>query len=180
MRTGRLLLMAIVVSGGLLDAAGIESVADPVSDAARVLFPEHRQHILAAFAAMPEEKYTFRPTPELMTFGELAVHIASANTYYCRRLGGAAPTFARPKATAPKKALVELLEQALDYCAPVIAATKDGSLGEPAAPIGSAPPSTRARELLELLSGMDHHYAQAAGYLRLNGILPPTASGKQD
>jgi len=42
-------------------------------------------------------------------------------------------------------------------------------------------PPTRAMVLLQLLSGMDHHYGQAAAYLRLNGVVPPTAvkSGSQ-
>jgi hypothetical protein len=63
----------------------------------------------------------------------------------------------------------------LDYCASLVEGAKDATLGdEVTLPTGKI--TTRAQVLLDLLSGMDHHYAQAAGYLRLNGVLPPTAS----
>src|SRR5262249_44708179 len=62
-------------------AAGAPVAANPVVDAARSVFPEHRKNIVASFTSMPAEKYSFKPTPQNMSFGELAIHIASANVY---------------------------------------------------------------------------------------------------
>lgn len=165
----------IVPVDGQHDTAGSAKPVNPMTDAARAAFPEHRKNLIGAFAAMPEDKYGFRPTPELMTFGELAVHIASADFFYCRRLGGPPPSIAFPKPTAAKAQLFQLLEDSLAYCAPVVAGLTDASLALPAqVQRGDAP--TRAAVVLDLLSGMDHHYGQAASYLRLNGLVPPTAT----
>src|SRR5262249_32730552 len=153
------------------------SAADnPVTDVARAKLPEHERDIMGAFKALPEEKYDFRPTPELMRFRDLALHITSANFFYCRALSGVPPGVAFPKPTAPKAELVAILQKSFDYCRPVIDSSKDAALGE-TIPLGpEKKPWTRALILIELLSGMDHHYGQAAGYLRLNGIVPPTAT----
>jgi uncharacterized damage-inducible protein DinB len=150
--------------------------SDPVTDAARSVFPIHRKNITASFSAMPEDKFGFRPTAELMTFAELAIHIGSAHVYYCRRLGGPDPAdIVRPKAGASKADLTMFLQSTLDYCAPLVESARDATLGD-AVTLPSGKITTRAQVLLDLISGMDHHYAQAAGYLRLNGVLPPTAS----
>lgn len=165
-------------AGGPHDHETAASPANPVVDAARAAFPEHRKNIVSAFRSMPEEKYAFKPTPQLMSFGEMATHIASANLYYCRRLGASAPVPSWLKPTAPKAQLVTLLDASFEYCAPVLAQLTDASLAAQAVPAPNAKgdPGTRAKALLDLIAGMDHHYGQAASYLRLNGILPPTAA----
>lgn len=152
--------------------------ANPVVAAARAVFPEHRKNIVAAFESMPADKYTSKPMPELMSFGEFALHIASANVYYCRRLGATAPVPAWLKPTAPKAELVKLLDATFDYCDPTLAQLTDASLGAKAAPLPNGKETgTRAQALLDLIAGLDHHYGQAAAYLRMNGIVPPTAVG---
>jgi uncharacterized damage-inducible protein DinB len=150
---------------------------NPFTDAARAVFPVHRQNIVAAFAALPEQKYGFRPTPELMSFAELAAHIASANNDYCGILAAARPQpVTLPKATPASKAdSIEALEASFEFCAPLVAAAADETLAETVTlPAGKT--ATRASVLLDLVSGLDHHYGQAAAYLRLNCVLPPTAN----
>lgn len=129
---------------------------NPMTDAMRAEYPTHEHNIVGAFERMPAEKYTFKPTPELMTFGELAIHIAGANIYYCRRVTGAAFEWPVPRVTptSSKEQLVGLVKSSFDFCRPLVTQATDASF-----------------------SGMDHHYGQAAGYLRLNGLVPPTAHG---
>jgi hypothetical protein len=55
-----------------------------------------------------------------------------------------------------------------------VAQATDASFGDKI-PANPTPPVTKASVLLLFFSGMDHHYGQAAGYLRLNGVVPPTA-----
>jgi uncharacterized damage-inducible protein DinB len=150
---------------------------NPVVDAARAVFPDHHKNIVAAFASLPAEKYASKPMPQLMSFGEFALHIASANVYYCRRLGATAAVPPWLKATAPKEQLVKLLDETFEYCASVLAQLTDASLGEKEVtpPNPQVAAGTRAKALLDLIAGMDHHYGQAAAYLRMNGIVPPTA-----
>lgn len=171
--------MIMLPDAGAHDHAGAPAAAaSPVVDAARAVFPDHHKNIVSAFKAMPAEKYTSKPVPELMSFGEFALHIASANLYYCRRLGATAQPPGWLKPTAPKEQLVKLLDDSFEYCAPVLAQLTDAVLGEKEVtpPNPKVPPGTRAKALMDLIAGMDHHYGQAAAYLRMNGIVPPTAT----
>lgn len=172
------MLVGIACGAAVLPAAAQAASSNPVTDAARALFPEHEKNIVAAFTSMPEAKYGFRPTPENMTFTELARHIAGANFFYCRVLSGVRPTVNFPKPTAPKDDLVRVLRESFDFCRPVIADLKDAQLADSVQETKTTTAS-RARVLLELLSGMDHHYGQAASYLRLNSVVPPTAIPQQ-
>lgn len=170
-----LFLLAIAFSAATIP---VLAQSNPVTDAARELFPEHEKNIVGAFVSMPEAKYAFKPTPELMPFSELARHIAGANFYHCRVLSGVRPTVNFPKPNAPKEELVRVLRESFDFCRPVIAGLKDSQLGE-SVPTVKDKTSTRALVLILFLSGMDHHYGQAASYLRLNSVLPPTAVNEE-
>lgn len=180
--------MAIVLMGLAIGPSHVEAAekpaiagalqlpasANPATDAARAMWPDHRRNLSETFRIMPEEKYGFRPTPTQMTFAELAMHITGANMYYCRVLAPDRPVPNLNRAPRTKSELVAVLEGSLEFCAPVVAEIRDATLAdELKVPSGTV---TRARILLELVSGMDHHYGQAAAYLRLNGLVPPTAS----
>jgi uncharacterized damage-inducible protein DinB len=170
------LVCAAVLAGSIFPELDRSSGQNPFTDAARAVFPTHQHDIVESFASMPQEKYGFKPTPALMSFAELATHIASANLYYCRMLAPSRPRpDALPKAaTATREDLVKALQASFDFCAPVVQEATDASLGETVT-VPSGKTTTRAAVLLDLVSGMDHHYGQAAAYLRLNGLLPPTA-----
>ena len=169
-----LLLLLSTAPAPLRGGAAVDD--DPVTDVVRAKVPEHEHDIVEAFRIMPDDKYGFRPTPELMTFSELAMHIAGANFYYCRTLAGPdAPRHSLAKTTAPKADLLKVLQESFTFCNGVVRESHDANLAESLALPGTPDTMTRARILIELVSGMDHHYGQAASYLRLNGLVPPTA-----
>jgi len=66
------------------------------------------------------------------------------------------------------------LKASFDFCADALSKMDDSKLGEMIAGMGPQPLS-RARFALGIASNWADHYAEAAMYLRLNGILPPTA-----
>ena len=53
----------------------------------------------------------------------------------------------------------------------------DASLGDElmAGPPGAQQPVTRARYLILLVTDLAEHYSQLAGYMRLLGLVPPSA-----
>ncbi len=125
---------------------------------------------LAVAAAMPDASYAFKATPEEMGFGEMAVHIASANDYYCSAAAGAKSPFVKP-ATFDKATAAKLLAQSFDFCVATVSALKTGDLNKMMGPAGK---QSSVRELL--LGGFTHaahHRAQLEVYLRLKGIKPP-------
>ncbi len=77
-----------------------------------------------------------------------------------------------PKATAH-------LKRSFEYCATALANLDDSKLGEQVPWFGGPnAKASRARDLIVLPMDWQDHYAQLSMYLRLNGILPPSARPK--
>ena len=129
---------------------------------------------------MPADKYGFKPTPQQMSFGEIIAHEASSNETLCASIAGGAqtPLESAAGATAPKDELVARLRKSFDYCGTVIAQMNDATLGD-SVPFFNGRKATRARAIVALVQDWADHYAQAAMYLRANGILPPSARPRQ-
>jgi hypothetical protein len=124
---------------------------------------------------MPADKYDYKPTPAQITFGHLIVHIINANNGLCSKYGGITlPTADKPSDTDPKDKLVPALKASFDVCTQALAKADDSNLGEPIKVFGDRPVS-RAAALVILTNEFTDHYSMQAMYLRLNGLLPPTA-----
>ena len=81
------------------------------------------------------------------------------------------------KETEPKEKLVDALKKSFDYCAAQLPKLQDSQLGEEVLLFGSRK-MTKGAAVLELSADWADHYSQMASYLRLNGLLPPTAKNK--
>jgi uncharacterized damage-inducible protein DinB len=151
----------------------------PVSGVVREILPRQQKNILAAVESMPAEKFGFRPTPEQMTFGHLVVHMVEANNYLCAKAGDVpAPKPEELKETDGKDKLASALQASFDYCSAALAKTEDAKLGDTIEAFGGRQ-APRAWALFALTNDWADHYGAAAMYLRLNGILPPTAQPKK-
>jgi hypothetical protein len=78
------------------------------------------------------------------------------------------------KETDAKDKLVSGLKASFDFCADALSKMDDSKLGE-TLEIFHGHQASRAWASLVLASSWADHYAEAAMYLRQNGILPPTA-----
>jgi hypothetical protein len=81
---------------------------------------------------------------------------------------------ARVAATAAKGAVVSHLKASFAFCSSALANLDDGQLAATVPFFGSQ--ITRAAAIIILSSDWSDHYAVTATYLRLNGLLPPTAN----
>lgn len=159
--------------------ASATPVANPVSSAVKQQLTRYNKNMVAAAEAMPAEKYNFKPTPEMNTFAHLTIHIAQGNNALCSQISATpAPTSGKLADDDPKDKLVAGLKASFDFCATALANVDDSKLGEPLMLFGRVP-SSRAGALIALSNGFADHYGAQAIYLRLNGILPPTAQPKK-
>lgn len=76
-----------------------------------------------------------------------------------------------------KDKLLAAVRSSFDFCSSSLANTDDSNLGDPIEFFGRQGP--RAMAAFILTGGWSDHYSAAAMYLRLNGILPPTAQPKK-
>jgi len=154
------------------------SPAGPFAAAMQSAWQRAARNMPAAADEMPADKYGFKPTPEQMSFGEIIAHETQSNRMLCGALaGGAAPSESHD-ATASKDELVSGLRASFEYCSAIVAGLTEASLGD-SVPFFGGRKATKARAALALAQDWADHYAQAAMYLRLNDMLPPSARRRQ-
>jgi hypothetical protein len=169
-----LLLLAAAASQATAQATPAQT-KNPVSSALRDVLPGRQKNTVAAVEAMPADKFNYKPSTDQMTFGHLVAHMVEANYAVCSGAAAVtAPKVEEVKETDAKDKLVAALKASFDFCADALSKMDDSKLGEMIAGMGPQPLS-RARFALGIASNWADHYAEAAMYLRLNGIVPPTA-----
>jgi len=149
-------------------------VVNPVSTTVKNQLGRFSKNMVAAAESMPAGKYGFKPTPEMNSFGHLVLHIVESNNLLCSKLSGAAPSQSKLADTDTKDKLVAGLKASFEFCTTALANVDDSKLGDSLVLFGNRPAS-RAAALIGLSNGWSDHYGAEAIYLRLNGILPPTA-----
>lgn len=161
------------------EMAKLGTVPNPVSAAVKAQLPRFAKNMVAAAEAMPAEKYGFKPSPEMNSFGHVVMHIAQSNNGLCSKISDTPAPDAKLADTDPKDKLVAGLKASFDYCASALEKVDDSKLGDQMMLFGNRPFS-RAAVLIILSDDWYDHYGAQAIYLRLNGILPPTAQPKKD
>jgi len=149
-------------------------VANPVSGFVKAGVARYQKNMVAAAEAMPAEKYSFKPSPEMNSFGHLVMHIAQSNNTFCAKISGQAAPDTKIAESDPKDKLVAMMKDSFAFCSTALANVDDSKLGEQLMLFGNRPIS-RGGALVALGGSWTDHYATEAIYLRLNGILPPTA-----
>jgi uncharacterized damage-inducible protein DinB len=171
MKLTRLTLTAAVLFAPAIAAAQ----GNPVADAFRSNAASEAKNLIAAAEAFPANKFTYKPTPAQMSFADIMVHLAQGNDYLCGNIAGTkAPTRAAVKATAPKAQLVARLKETFEFCDASLKSLDDSKLTEELEFFGG-PKHTRAWVMTLTTADWADHYSQVAIYMRLNGLLPPTA-----
>jgi hypothetical protein len=127
--------------------------------------------LVGAFEAVPAARYGYRPTPAQQTVGYIAQHLEDANYGLCERFGD----LKRPAATAkdaladsvkarwPKDTLVARLRASMRFC--------DAALDR----VRRVDAPALANSLLAVETDLAEHYSQVATYMRLLGLVPPSA-----
>jgi len=126
--------------------------------------------LVAAFDSIPAARYDYRPTAAQQSIGYIAQHLEAANYGLCEQIGNLKHSRAPKdsladtvKARWPKDTLVARLALSLSYCDSVMVRIKT---------LDSAPV---AGNLLALETDLAEHYSQISNYMRLLGLVPPSA-----
>jgi cell wall-associated NlpC family hydrolase len=160
-------------------AASAAPTKDPVAASLRVLLQRSQNNTVGAIEAMPADKFTYKPTADQMTFAHLAVHIIGFNNGLCAKAADVpAPKVDEPKETDSKDQLVAAVKASYSFCSDALSKMDDSKLGDTIDLFGGRQ-APRAAAALILSGGWADHYATAAMYLRMNGIVPPSAQPKK-
>jgi hypothetical protein len=155
-------------------AAPAAPVANPISSHLRDDLADSAKNMVAAAEEMPADKYSFSPTPQQMTFAHLILHSTGFNNTVCSKLSGQPKPDVKVADTDGKEKLVAALKASYDFCTSAVANLDDSKMGDSLQLFGSHT-FTRGATMMIMSAEFADHYSMAAMYLRLNGLLPPTA-----
>jgi uncharacterized damage-inducible protein DinB len=138
--------------------------------------------LIAMAEDFPEDKYDFKPTPEVRSFAEQLLHAAGANYYFTNLAKGEKP----PAEESPKRDqykskadVVGFVKKSFDDGAAAIKAKGDKGMNDQVV----EPFSNQKMRLSDLAYGLiEHcgeHYGQLAVYYRVAGMVPPESRPKK-
>lgn len=171
------LSLALLASAPAISFAQTASApsTSPVADALRSSLARYSKNMTAAADAMPAEKFAFKPTPEQSSFAHLTLHISQSNYTFCSKIAGvAAPEVPKLTDADSKEKLVAAVKASFEFCSGALAKVDDSRLAE-SLPFFGGQNASRAEIILTAARSWADHYSAQSMYLRLNGVLPPTA-----
>jgi uncharacterized damage-inducible protein DinB len=170
--TSTLFAMGIVLGATAMQAA------DPAPSGIRGLFlnqladVEKKMNSLAA--AMPAEKYSWRPAPGVRSNSEVYVHIAGAN-YLFPSMAGVKPPAGisrdMEKTVTEKAKVLDVLKQSFEHARQAVMSLSDADMERPVKMFGRD--TTYGGLFFTMANHMHEHLGQSIAYARTNGVVPP-------
>jgi uncharacterized damage-inducible protein DinB len=142
---------------------------NPLTKTLSIFSSNMEDKIIKAAEAMPESKYSYRPTPDVRSFAEILNHVADKSYYLCSNAKGENQP-APPAAMGTKAEIVAYLKGAFAYCDGALSGFTDAHLNDPADFFGFK--TNKMFILTQLGNHNALHYGNLVTYLRLNGAVP--------
>jgi hypothetical protein len=132
-------------------------------------FVDVNRKVLDMAKDFPEEKYDYRLKPEMRSFHDLLVHIASGNVYAAKAGSGEKVKWdeLNPKDYPTKAAVVALFEKSAADASAVLKSWPEVQFKKTAEP------------WLDVMEHSAEHYGLLVAYYRANGLVPPESRPKK-
>jgi hypothetical protein len=154
-----------------LGGSGLMAQSPVIADQ-KMAYTNNKNNLIKAAEKMPEEAYSFKPTPEMQSFGERIAHIANQIGTCSALTGERKPSQATGKTA--KADLVAALKASFDACDAAWESMNEKSALEMVAGRGG-----QQRPKISVLIGNTTHNTELYGYIsvymRLKGVVPPTS-----
>ena len=185
MKTSYALIIALAMPAALVAQTPGTPPVNPITTSFRGRINTLERNLAQAFDSIPESKFGYKPTPAQLSIGYIAQHLVNDNYIFCNNFGAMKGTRAAAdtttadsvKATWPKATLVAKLKESFAFCQSAMDQLDDAKLADQITMTfgGQSRMQTRAAMVLGHAIDLADHYSQIANYMRLNGMLPPTA-----
>jgi len=186
MKITHAVMLALALPLGLsAQQSSAAPAGNPITTVFKARTLGYQRNLAQAFDSIPESKFGYKPTPAQLSIGYIAQHLASDNYFFCNQFGPQKATIPEKdtttpdsvKATWPKDSLVAKLKASFAFCESALGQLDDAKLGEEITMTfgGNSRKAPRVSMVLGHVIDMADHYSQIANYMRLNGLLPPTA-----
>ena len=132
-----------------------------------------KNNLLKMADKMPEDAYSFKPTPEIQTFLQRMAHIADANMGTCARIKGEQKSVGAASKTT-KAEMVAALQESFAYCDGVFDSQTDADALQ-MVNTGRGAPRPKLAVLYGIVAHSNEMYGYMSVYLRLKGVVPPSS-----
>jgi uncharacterized damage-inducible protein DinB len=147
---------------------------NPITETSKTVYGIAKTDINKSVDKIPEELWSFKPTPEVRSIGQLFAHIADGQYEFCGVVAEGKGVQKDIEKTATSKAqIVSALKEAFAYCDAAYDKMSDANAGELVTFFG--------RKITKL-GAMDfntahtmEHYGNLVTYMRLKNIVPPSS-----
>lgn len=146
------------------------AASNPLTKTLTIFSDNMQQKIANAAEMMPETKYSYQPTKDVRSFGEIVTHIADISFYLCSNMKGEKPPAPAATGRTSKAEIVAYLKSSFAYCDGAFQGFSDTHLNDSADFWGH--PTNKMFILTQLGNHDALHYGNLVTYLRLNGLEP--------
>lgn len=182
----RTIVSSLVLSlATLLGSAQMHAADSKIVGSLRTQYEITSTLVMGMANAIPEDKYDFKPTPEVRSFREQLTHLVAESTNYVALVSGEGFTDPATLDKMKTKAeIVKALKGAYEHGTKVLADLTDDQAVEVVSIAPNAPLGLRGQQkqkwaiiMAVLLDNMDH-YGNLVVYGRLNGLVPPRTAAR--
>ena len=134
---------------------------------------EVQDKITRLAAAVPAEKYAWRPAEGVRSISEVYTHIAGANYFLATFVNVQQPS-TMPKdieKIGDKKVVQAELQKSFDHIRTIIKNTPEADFDKQVTLFGK--PTTERAVFSTILNHLHEHLGQSIAYARMNGVVPP-------
>lgn len=160
-----------------LFAAATLAAQNPIVTTSKNSYAGIKDNVLRTAEKVPEDLYSWQPTPEVRTFGQLFGHIADAQYEMCGPAAAKPVTKDIEKTVKGKAALIAALKESFAYCDAVYAGMTDADAGKVINMFGQKIAKIGALEMNT--AHANEHYGNLVTYMRLKGIVPPSSEPRK-
>lgn len=153
-----------------------QAQADPTITSTKAGLAVVKGYILKAIDQVPEEMFSFKPTPDIRSMGQLFGHIADANYLICGIATGKKPEMEGIEKTKTTKAdLKAALEASFKFCDAGFDGLTPATANES---VKFFVPGAHTRlGVMTFNTAHDfEHYGNLVTYMRLKGLVPPSSA----
>jgi uncharacterized damage-inducible protein DinB len=164
----------------LLCAAGMTAQTNsqsPLISTSQTFFSVAKNDILKSADKIPENLWSFRPTPAVRTVAQLFAHIADGQYEFCSAAEGKPVDKGIEKTAKTRTEIVAAVKEAFAYCDATFAKMTDASAVETVTFFGR--PMARIGVMDFNTAHTMEHYGNLVTYMRINGIVPPSSEGQK-
>src|SRR5579872_2852926 len=154
-------------------STGAFAQSNPITTDTKTLYGMVKGNLVKAAEKMPEENYSFQPTPDVRTFAALVGHVTDAQYTFCSAVKGEKKPSDAEKTKTSKADLVAAIKASVAYCDAVYSSMTDASAGETVKFFGR---DMTKLAILNFNTAHDNeHYGNIVTYMRLKGLVPPSS-----